>query len=59
LELIKDTCFVLVAGGLGERLGFDGIKVSIPIGNHILFTEIYMLLINNNLLNMNLFTIYK
>ena len=22
--------FVLVAGGLGERLGFDGIKVSLP-----------------------------
>lgn len=30
LDLIRDTCFVLVAGGLGERLGFDGIKVSIP-----------------------------
>ena len=23
--------FVLIAGGLGERLGFDGIKVSLPI----------------------------
>jgi UDP-sugar pyrophosphorylase len=29
-ELSK-TCFVLVAGGLGERLGYDGIKVGIPI----------------------------
>lgn len=28
---IKDTCFVLVAGGLGERLGYDGIKVALPI----------------------------
>lgn len=24
-------CFVLVAGGLGERLGYDGIKIGIPI----------------------------
>eukprot|EP01063_Lacrimia_lanifica_P017491 TRINITY_DN2456_c0_g1_i1.p1 TRINITY_DN2456_c0_g1~~TRINITY_DN2456_c0_g1_i1.p1 ORF type:complete len:575 (+),score=157.73 TRINITY_DN2456_c0_g1_i1:57-1781(+) len=23
-------CFVIVAGGLGERLGFDGIKLSLP-----------------------------
>jgi UDP-sugar pyrophosphorylase len=36
LELIKDTCFVLVAGGLGERLGFDGIKISIPMGKQSL-----------------------
>ena len=28
---IPQTCFVLVAGGLGERLGYDGIKVGIPI----------------------------
>eukprot|EP00941_MAST-03F_sp_MAST-3F-sp1_P002447 g2447.t1 len=28
---VKDTCFVLVAGGLGERLGYDGIKVELPI----------------------------
>ncbi|CAD8120011.1 unnamed protein product [Paramecium sonneborni] len=31
VEEIKDTCFVLVAGGLGERLGYDGIKVGLPI----------------------------
>jgi UDP-sugar pyrophosphorylase len=24
------TAFVLVAGGLGERLGFSGIKVALP-----------------------------
>lgn len=30
LEEIKHTVFVLVAGGLGERLGFNGIKVSLP-----------------------------
>ena len=29
-ELSK-TCFVLVAGGLGERLGYEGIKIGIPI----------------------------
>jgi len=27
---IQDAVFVLVAGGLGERLGFDGIKVELP-----------------------------
>lgn len=26
-----DTAFVLVAGGLGERLGYSGIKVSLPV----------------------------
>jgi len=25
------TCFVLVAGGLGERLGYGGIKLSLPV----------------------------
>ena len=29
LEVAKDSVFVLVAGGLGERLGFSGIKVSL------------------------------
>jgi UDP-sugar pyrophosphorylase len=24
------ACFVLVAGGLGERLGYNGIKVELP-----------------------------
>lgn len=31
IEEIKDTCFVLVAGGLGERLKYNGIKIEIPI----------------------------
>eukprot|EP00518_Triparma_eleuthera_P003528 CAMPEP_0182460944 /NCGR_PEP_ID=MMETSP1319-20130603/5658_1 /TAXON_ID=172717 /ORGANISM="Bolidomonas pacifica, Strain RCC208" /LENGTH=336 /DNA_ID=CAMNT_0024660135 /DNA_START=206 /DNA_END=1213 /DNA_ORIENTATION=- len=29
MRVAKDTVFVLVAGGLGERLGFSGIKVSL------------------------------
>ena len=28
---IDKLCFVLVAGGLGERLGFPGIKISLPV----------------------------
>jgi len=31
VQELKHTAFVLVAGGLGERLGYNGIKVSIPI----------------------------
>lgn len=31
LKELQHTCFVLVAGGLGERLGYKGIKVEIPI----------------------------
>jgi len=30
MSAIQDAVFVLVAGGLGERLGFDGIKVELP-----------------------------
>lgn len=30
LSVFKDCAFVLVAGGLGERLGYSGIKVSLP-----------------------------
>jgi len=30
LKEFNHTAFVLVAGGLGERLGYPGIKVSIP-----------------------------
>lgn len=26
----KEAAFVLVAGGLGERLGYSGIKVALP-----------------------------
>ena len=31
MKEIKDTCFVLVAGGMGERLGYSSIKVGLPI----------------------------
>lgn len=31
IENIGETGFVLVAGGLGERLGYNGIKISLPI----------------------------
>jgi UDP-sugar pyrophosphorylase len=31
LSLFKDCAFVLVAGGLGERLGYAGIKLSLPV----------------------------
>ena len=30
LELEK-LCFVLIAGGLGERLGYSGIKIALPV----------------------------
>lgn len=29
LRAVRDTAFVLVAGGVGERLGYDGIKVAL------------------------------
>ncbi len=28
---VAESAFVLVAGGLGERLGYDGIKVALPV----------------------------
>lgn len=31
LRVFKDCAFVLVAGGLGERLGYTDIKVSLPV----------------------------
>lgn len=31
LSIFKDCAFVLVAGGLGERLGYTDIKVSLPV----------------------------
>ena len=31
LKELSKLCFVLIAGCLGERLGFSGIKVSLPV----------------------------
>jgi UDP-sugar pyrophosphorylase len=31
LSVVKDAAFVLVAGGLGERLGYTDIKLSLPV----------------------------
>ena len=31
LNEVSRLCFVLVAGGLGERLGFPGIKIALPV----------------------------
>ena len=31
MEQMTLTCFVLVAGGLGERLGYSLIKVGLPL----------------------------
>lgn len=31
MKELKHSCFVLVAGGLGERLGYEGIKVQIEM----------------------------
>ena len=30
MEVVKEAAFVLVAGGLGERLGYHGIKIALP-----------------------------
>ena len=30
VEAAADAAFVLVAGGLGERLGYSGIKLALP-----------------------------
>ena len=31
LQELSKLCIVLIAGGLGERLGYSGIKVSLPV----------------------------
>lgn len=31
LQELQKVCFVLIAGGLGERLGYSGIKVDLPV----------------------------
>lgn len=31
MQNMQDACFVLVAGGLGERLGYSSIKVGLPL----------------------------
>lgn len=31
MKELSKTCFVLIAGGLGERLGYSGIKISLPL----------------------------
>jgi UDP-sugar pyrophosphorylase len=31
LHELSKVCFVLIAGGLGERLGYSGIKISLPV----------------------------
>ena len=38
------TCFVLVAGGLGERLGFSGIKLALPteMTTETVYIEFYL-----------------
>ncbi|EGR28427.1 hypothetical protein IMG5_175820 [Ichthyophthirius multifiliis] len=43
-EELRSTGFVLVAGGLGERLGYQGIKIGIPIEltTRQTFLEYYM-----------------
>lgn len=44
LTQLKDIAFVLVAGGLGERLGYDDIKIGIPseLVTKRIFFEVYV-----------------
>lgn len=43
LQQVRRSAFVLVAGGLGERLGFSGIKLALPLTvvNEWCFLEFY------------------
>ena len=31
MKELDKVCFVLIAGGLGERLGYSGIKIGLPV----------------------------
>ena len=31
MQELKGLCFVLIAGGLGERLGYSDIKIGLPV----------------------------
>jgi len=44
LDHLHEACFCLVAGGLGERLGYPGIKVGIPaeLTTEMCFLELYI-----------------
>ncbi len=44
LQQLADSCFVLVAGGLGERLGYNGIKIALPteIVTETTFLQMYI-----------------
>jgi len=43
MDQLSKTCFCLVAGGLGERLGFPGIKIGIvaEVTSGVTFAEMY------------------
>jgi len=43
LKAVKDTAFMLVAGGIGERLGYNGIKVALEsnLATRMCFLERY------------------
>ncbi|KAL3665577.1 hypothetical protein V7S43_009611 [Phytophthora oleae] len=44
LENLDKCCFVIVAGGLGERLGYQGIKLRLPVETltHTSYLEAYV-----------------
>ena len=44
MEQLKKTCFVLVAGGLGERLGFNVFYHSF----YFLFNSLYLIIFQDD-----------
>jgi len=44
IEASHKTAFVLVAGGMGERLGYNGIKIALPseTTSNVTFLELYL-----------------